>query len=266
MNQKQKEILEQKPSILQRSAPWLILLVVLAAVIWSALGINIDLAKLITGFTAIKKIISLMLPPDWSYLDRTLARMVQSIHISFLGTIIGSILAIPVSFIAANNILAYKFLSWFGRQTLNAIRTFPELILAVFFVASFGPGQLAGVMAIGIHSTGMLGKLYTDIIEDIDPGPIKAVQASGANKLEVLWYAVVPQVLPEFLATSIYRFEINMRASTVLGLVGAGGIGVILNQALNYRKWSVVGMALLVVIIGVSIIDYSSAYIRNKIV
>ncbi len=260
--------LQKKPerSWLNKNASWLILGVVLAAVIWAARGININYSKLITGFSAIKKIIFLMLPPDWSYLERTLMRMVQSIHISFLGTLIGSILAVPVAFLAANNLFAYRFVSWFGRQMLNAVRTFPELILAVFFVASFGPGQLAGLMAVGIHSTGMLGKLYTDVIEDIDEGSIQALQASGANKLEVLWYAVIPQVLPQFLATSIYRFEINMRASTVLGLVGAGGIGVILNQALNYRKWSVVGMALLVVIIGVSIIDYSSAYLRNKIV
>ena len=234
--------------------------------IWSVLGVNIDIGKLSSGLSAIINIFSLMFPPDLTYLNSTLIRMMESVTIAFLGTFIGSVLAVPVAFIAAQNIFANSFVNWLGRQILNAIRTFPSLILAVFFVASFGPGQLAGLLAVGIHSTGMLGKLYTNVIENIDLGPINAMKASGANKLEVLWYAVFPQILPEFIATSLYRFEINMRASTVLGLVGAGGIGVILSSALNYRRWSVVGMALIIIIIGVTVVDYSSAYLRKQIV
>ncbi len=245
---------------------WGAFLLSVIILIWAALGVNIDFGKLISGLSSIINIFSLMFPPDLSYLNNTLLRMMESVTIAFLGTAIGSVLAVPVAFFAAQNIFSNRAVSWTGRQLLNGIRTFPSLILAVFFVASFGPGQLAGLLAVGIHSTGMLGKLYTDVIENIDKGPINAMEASGANKLEVLWYAVFPQIMPEFIATSIYRFEINMRASTVLGLVGAGGIGVILSQALNYRRWPVVGMALIVIIIGVTVVDYSSAYLRKQIV
>jgi len=234
--------------------------------IWALLGVNINFSKLLSGVSSIINIISLMFPPNLSFLNDTLVRIMESVTIAFLGTTIGSVFAVPVAFIAAQNIFSLKIISWAGRQILNAIRTFPTLILAVFFVAAFGPGKLAGLLAVGLHSIGMLGKLYTDVIENIDTGSISAIEASGANKLEVLWYAVFPQILPEFIAISLYRFEINMRASTVLGLVGAGGIGMILSQALNYRRWSVVGMALIVIVIAVTIVDYSSAYLRKKIV
>lgn len=245
---------------------WGVFIFAVWVLIWSSRGVNVNLTRFFSGFPTMGKIVSLMFPPEWSFLDTVLERMVQSIQIALLGTAIGSILAVPLGFLAARNVTIYNIVSWFGKQLLNAIRTFPELILAVFFVAALGPGQLAGLMAVGIHSIGMLGKLYADIIEGIDSGPSEALRASGASKLEVMWYAVMPQVLPEFVATSLYRFEINMRAATVLGMVGAGGIGVVLDQALKYRRWGVVGMALLVIVIGVTAIDYTSAYLRKKIV
>lgn len=253
-------------SLRKRIRYWMIFIMAIVVLVWSARGVNVDLPRFISGFPSIGNIISLMFPPDWSYLDTVLMRMLQSIHIALVGTFIGSILAVPIGFMAARNVTVYKVVSWIGKQLLNAIRTFPELILAVFFVAALGPGQLAGLMAVGIHSIGMLGKLFADIIEGIDEGPSEALRASGANKIEILWHAVFPQVLPEFIATSLYRFEINLRAATVLGMVGAGGIGVILDQALKYRRWSVVGMALLTVVIVVTTIDYSSAFVRKKII
>jgi phosphonate transport system permease protein len=258
--------MDAKVNIKRRITFWLICILVIVVLIWSARGVNVNLPRFLSGFPAIGRIMALMFPPDWSYLDNVLIRMLQSLHIALLGTALGSLLAIPIGFIAARNLTVYRMVSWVGKQLLNAIRTFPELILAVFFVAAFGPGQLAGLMAVGIHSIGMLGKLYADIIEGIDQGPSEALKASGANKIEILWYAVFPQVLPEFVATSLYRFEINLRAATVLGMVGAGGIGVILDQALKYRRWAVVGMALLTIVIGVTIIDYSSAYLRKRII
>lgn len=253
-------------SIKQKITRLVITVSVFLILIWAARGVDINPGKMFSGFPIIGRIIGLMFPPRWSYFNIVIARMLQSFHIALIGTTIGSILAIPVGFIAARNVTAYKIVSWIGKQLLNAIRTFPELILAVFFVASFGPGQLAGLMAVGIHSIGMLGKLYADIIESIDQGPIEALESCGANRLEILWNAVLPQVLPEFIATSLYRFEINMRSATVLGMVGAGGIGVVLDQALKYRRWDVVGMSMIVIVICVTIIDYSSAYLRKKIV
>ena len=244
----------------------LIAAIVLYVFYWAAAGVRLDLARLQRGLPSIGRILQNMFPPDWSMFHRSLEGMMQSLYIAILGTTIGSILAIPLGFFAARNVLAYRVLSLFGKQILNAIRTFPEIILAIFFVASYGPGPMAGLMAVGINSIGMLGKLYADIIESIDDGPIEALTSTGANRWEIIFYAILPQVLPEFIATSLYRFEINMRAAATLGLVGAGGIGVLLLQALQFRRWPVVGMAMIVIVVVVTVIDYSSAYVRKRIV
>lgn len=201
---------------------------------------------------------------DW--FGPSLSAMGQSFAIALIGTTIGALLAVPLGFWAARNVVVYNVVSALGRQVLNAVRTFPELVMAVFFVAAYGPGPLAGTMAVGLHSVGMLGKLYADIIENIDGGPSEALEAAGATRWQVWVFAVIPQVLPEFVATALYRFEINLRAATTLGLVGAGGIGVILLQALSFRRWSVVGTALLVIVISVTIIDYISAKLRQRII
>lgn len=203
---------------------------------------------------------------DREWLWPSFSAMGQSLGIALIGTSIGAVLAIPLGFWAASNVVVYEALAVLGRQVLNAVRTFPELVLAVFFVASYGPGPLAGAMAVGIHSVGMLGKLYADIIENIEKGPLEAIESAGGTRLQMLVFSVLPQVLPEFIATGLYRFEINLRAATTLGLVGAGGVGVILLQALSFRRWGVVGTTLLVIVIVVTIIDYASSALRRRII
>lgn len=234
--------------------------------IWSAHGVEASLLRFIEGLPLLARILVLMLVPDWSWAGRSLAGMVVSVQIALLGTTIGMLLAFPLAFLASRNISPHAASSYLGKQVLNLIRTFPEIILAVFFVAAYGPGALAGMMAIGLHSTGSLGKLYAEVVETIDPGPLEALRAAGANRVKVFWYAVMPQVLPEFLALSLYRFEINARAATVLGLVGAGGIGTIMVQALQFRRWEIVGMALMVIIVVVTLIDTTSAALRRRLV
>lgn len=251
-----------KPIILRLS----LLLLIFIAIFWAAQGINIDLERMRRGMPAVGRIIALMFPPDWSYFQRSVLAMVESVQIAVIGTGIAGVLAIPIGFLAASNLGLYKVLVFFSKQVLNAIRTFPELIFGIFFVAAYGPGPLAGVMAIGINSIGMLGKLNAEIVENIDKGPLQALEAVGANKMEIFRYAVMPQILPELIATILYRFELNLRAATILGLVGAGGIGVILLQSLQFRRWSIVGMALLIVVVVVTVIDYSSSYLRRKII
>ncbi len=242
------------------------LVVLVIVLVWTTRGMNINMERIRTGIPTVGRIINAMFPPDTGYFARSMSAMVESIQIAIIGTTVASVLTFPISFLAAKNIGTPGPVVAAFKQLLNAIRTFPELILGVFFVASYGPGPLAGVMAIGINSIGMLGKLNSEIVENIDRGPIEALEASGANKAEIFLYAVFPQVLPEFIATALYRFELNLRAATVLGMVGAGGIGVILLQALQFRRWPIVGMALIIVIIAVTIIDYSSAYIRKRII
>ncbi|TMW70449.1 phosphonate ABC transporter, permease protein PhnE [Alteribacter natronophilus] len=191
--------------------------------------------------------------------------MLETIAIAYAGLSIAAILAIPVGFLAARNMTGNN-LSYIGKGILNAIRAIPELIFAIIFVAAVGIGPYAGVLAISINSIGMLGKLYAEVIETIDMSKVEAIKASGGNRVQAMWYGVLPQVVPEFSSYAIYRFEIDVRASTVLGIVGAGGIGFPLLLATQQRNWEDVGMILYVVVIFVTIIDIVSGKIRNKLV
>lgn len=203
-------------------------------------------------------------PNYWSsYPDRILL-MFETIAIAYAGGIAASFFAIPIAFLASRNI-GGRF-NYIGKAILNAIRAIPEIIFAVLFVATLGPGPYAGVLAISINSIGMIGKLYAEVIESIDMNMVNAIKASGGNRIQAIWYGVLPQVLPEFASFSIYRFEIDVRASTVLGLVGAGGIGVPLMLSQMQRHWEDVGIILIIVIVFVTIIDKLSAKIRKRLV
>ena len=251
----------------KKSIIWYIgYLITLALFVWAIIGMNINIDRIRQGVPAMGRIISLMFPPDTARLESTVFGMIETIQIAVIGTTMAAIFSIPISFLAARNLDLPRIVPRASKQVLNAIRTFPSLIFGIFFVASYGPGPLAGVMALGINSIGMLGKLNSEIVESIDRGPIEALDATGANGAEMFLYAVIPQVLPEFIGTTLYRFELNLRQASVLGLVGAGGIGVTLMQALQFRRWAIVGMTMLVIIVVVTIIDYSSAYVRNKII
>lgn len=190
--------------------------------------------------------------------------MLETIAIAYTGTLVGSILALPIGFLAARNL--GKKMSYLGKGISNAIRAIPELIFAIIFVAAVGIGPYAGVLAISINSIGMLSKLYSEAVEAIDMSVLDALKASGANRLQTIWYGVIPQVIPEFLSYAVYRFEIDVRSSTVLGIVGAGGIGAPIILAANSRSWGEVGMMIIVIVIFVTIIDYMSTFIRRRIV
>ncbi|WP_018922360.1 phosphonate ABC transporter, permease protein PhnE [Salsuginibacillus kocurii] len=190
--------------------------------------------------------------------------MFETLAIAFAGTLVGAILGIPVGFLAAQNVTGS--FSFFGKSILNAIRAFPEIMFAIIFVAAVGFGPYAGVLAISINSIGMLGKLYSEVVESIDMEIVQTLKMTGANKIQVLWYGILPQVIPEFSSYALYRFEIDVRASSILGLVGAGGIGAPLILASQQRNWEEVGVILMIVIVTVTIIDLISTNIRKRIV
>lgn len=255
--------------MIRRTVSVMIRTVVSAAIIglciWAATGLRIDVERLGRGLPAIANIITRMIP-DRNWLWPAIEAMGHTFAIALIGTTMGALLALPVALLAARNVVLYRIVAAVGRQLSNAIRSFPEIILGVFFVASYGPGPTAGALAIGVHSIGMLARMYADTIENVDSAPAEALIAAGATKLQVFRFAILPQVLPELIATALYRFEINLRSANVLGLVGAGGIGVILLQALTLRRWGIVGACLLVIIIVVSFVDYGSAWLRKKLV
>ncbi len=204
--------------------------------------------------------------PRWEIAPLAFSSMAETFFMAVIGTTIGAILAFPLSFLAAGNLLGGTRFAVPGKTLLVAIRTFPEILLAIIFVAATGPGPTAGIMAMGIHSIGFLGKIFADVIEGIDPGPNEAIRAAGGGALQVFVWSVVPQVLPEFASNVLYRFEINLRAATVLGLVGAGGIGLPLIQRLQFRRWEEVSMLLIVIIAFVIIVDALSGRIRRRLV
>jgi len=249
---------------------WLIIIVVLAVYYWAFQGMNFEGIQSTTK-TVILSIIDGFLHPDWSYVyipegEDLLRGLLDTLIISILGTFVSAILCIPFAFWASTNMSKRLAVSGSGKILLSFIRVFPEIIVAILFIKAVGPGAFAGVLALGIHSIGMLAKLYSETIESIDRGPQEALLACGANRLQVLRYAVIPQVIPQFLSYSLYRFEINIRSATTLGLVGAGGIGTPLIFALQVRNWNRVGVILLGVVILITLTDIISGKMRKRII
>ena len=232
---------------------------------WAADGVNLDVQRIGRGLPAVANIVSLMIP-DLRWLWPAIEAMGETLAIALIGTSAGALAAVPVALLAARNVAVFRIVAAVGRQISNAVRAFPELVLGMLFVASYGPGATAGALALGVHSVGMLSRLYADVIESVDPGPSEALVAAGACRLQVFRLAVLPQVLPEFVAVALYRFEINLRSANLLGLVGAGGIGVILHQALTLRRWGVVGACLLVIVAAVTAVDIAGAWLRKRLI
>ncbi|WP_218943987.1 phosphonate ABC transporter, permease protein PhnE [Bacillus aquiflavi] len=249
---------------------WTITILLILLYVWAFSGLqNVEVKD--TAMTVTKSILDGIIHPDWDYVylpdgEDLLRGLLDTLAIAILGTIISVLLCIPFAFWAASNLSKGKMVSSSGKFTLSVIRTFPEIVLALLFIKAVGPGSFAGILALGLHSIGMLGKLFSEEVENMDMGPTEALIASGANRLQVLWFAVLPQVLPGFISYSLYRFEINMRSATILGVIGAGGIGAPLIFAIGSRDWGRVGIILLGIIVTITIIDYLSSYLRKKIV
>jgi len=200
----------------------------------------------------------------------SIARMIETIFLGMMATIFGILFSIPVSFLAARNLMSG---SWFAvliyyitRTILNIIRSIEPLIWAIIAVVVVGLGPFAGILALTVHSIAALGKLYSEAIESIDPGQIEAIQATGATRLQTIVYAVIPQMIPPFVSFSIYRWDINVRMSTVIGLVGGGGIGFVLIQYIKLLDYRAAGIAVWFIAITVAILDYVSANIRQRFV
>jgi phosphonate transport system permease protein len=203
-------------------------------------------------------------------LKLTIERMVETIFLGMMATLFGVVLAVPVSFLAARNLMSgagvTMALYYVTRTILNIIRSIEPLIWAIIAVVWVGLGPFAGIIALTLHSIAALGKLYSEAIEGIDPGPIEAIQATGANWLQTIMYAVVPQMIPPFVSFTIYRWDINVRMSTVIGLVGGGGIGFLLIQYIRLLDYRAAGIAVWFIAITVAVLDYISADIRQRFV
>lgn len=258
---------KQEKSLFKKVRAIIILLLVVALYVWTFTSIDIDWARAIErSINNFHRVIPKLFSPDWAAAGEVGEAMFETVLIAFAGSLMAAVLAVPLSFLAASNMMGGKIVSTIGKWILSAIRAFPDLILAILFVVAVGPNAFAGVLAIAIGSTGMLGKMFSEIIESIDMEVVQAMEANGANKIQILFYGVIPQITPEFLSYAIYRFEVDIRASSILGIVGAGGIGTMIIFASSNRNWNEMGMILLAIIIVVTVIDFASARIRRKIV
>ncbi len=248
-------------------------LALIALVVWSAITIEIEIGRILElpeGLALIFHRMFLETGPDWSYFPQAVSGMIESLQIAWVGTIIGAVLSLPLGLIGAKNISG-GFVSNAVRQLLNAIRAVPEILLAVIvFIPIVGIGgtasAYAGTLAIGVHSIGTLGKLTAEVVEGIDPGPVEAARATGGAPVQVQRWGVLPQVMPEVVAFWLYRFEINIRASAILGVVGAGGVGEALSQAMVFGRFPRAGMIIIVIIVATILIDYASGTLRRRII
>jgi phosphonate transport system permease protein len=208
-----------------------------------------------------------MFPPRWSYMERLWGPLWDTINMATLGTLLGVILAVPMAFLAARNTTPSRLVARpLALFVIVASRSINSLIWALLLVSIIGPGVLAGVIAIGLRSIGFVGKLLYEAIEEIDVAQVEAVSATGASGAQVMNYAIVPQILPAFYGITVFRWDINIRESAILGLVGAGGLGLSLNSSLARIAWPEVTLIFLVILATVAVSEWVSARVRHAII
>ncbi len=207
-----------------------------------------------------------MFPPSWDYMDDLWRPVWDTLNIATIGTVIAMFIAVPLAFLAASNTTPHKAVRAVALFIVVATRSVNSLIWALLLVVIVGPGVLAGTIAIGFRSIGGCTKLLYEAIEEINPVQVEAIEATGASRAQQMLYGIVPQVLPTFAGVSVFRWDINVRGSTILGIVGAGGIGVQLNASINVLAWTQVSMILLVILGTVFLSEYVSAKVRHAII
>ena len=210
-------------------------------------------------------ILGRMLPPDFSNIKNLTLAMVETIEIAFLGTFIAIILSIPVGLFSARNLAPNYFIFLIARVVTIFFRAIPEFIIAMILVIAVGFGAIPGVLALGLHTMGFLAKFYAEDIEHVNKGPIEALKASGASKRQIISFAIIPQIIPSFIANNLYILDRNIRMATMLGIVGAGGIGYELQSSFRMFEYQKVSAIIIIIFITIFIIDHLSSFIRSKI-
>ena len=241
--------------------------VVLLAIVWSLQSIEIIPEFLYDAPQQTVDLFVRMWPIDWAWYPKVVhAALIETLHTATLGTVLAVALASLVSLLVARNITRSVVLNTIGRFILVATRSVHAMIWALFFVAVFGPGALAGTMAIAMHSIGFTGKFLSEAIEEAKPGPIEALVATGASPLAILLKGYWPQVKPAFFSISMFRWDINVRESAVLGLVGGGGLGMALDTALSNLYWDQAGLVLFVIFVVVIVAEVVTAWLRSRMI
>ncbi len=240
--------------------------VILALVIMVALASvgMFNLRRLADGVPSLGRLLAEMMPPDFTNWQSWLMPVLSTVAMSIAGTFLAVICSFVLGFLSARTTSPHPIVFWFARTVLNVLRAIPELIMGIVFVAAVGFGALPGVLALGFHSIGAIGKFFSESIEHADPAPVEAVRATGASPLQVILHGVLPQVLPQMMDAVFYRWEYNFRASTVMGMVGAGGIGFELIGSLRIMQYQEVSAILLVILAMVTLVDGLGGWLRRR--
>jgi phosphonate transport system permease protein len=247
---------------------WLKWLFILGGLIllygWALQGLKFDLEMLNDTIPYSLDFISRLLPPDWSVLDVAIHALIETIQMSLWGTTIGAVLSVPIALCSAHN-LTLTWIYWIGNFVQNMVRSIPSIVLGLFFVSATGLGAPAGTLALGIYTIGYLAKFYQEAIEAVDSRSLESFQVSGASWIQTAQYGIFPQVLPLSLGYTLYMFEYNIRSASVLGVVGAGGIGFELVNYIRGFEYKKATTMMLVLLGVVTLIDAISSKLRKRL-
>ena len=241
------------------------LVVAIAILIFSGIQSDISLVELIQGGGNMAEYTSRYFPPDFTDWRLYLEDTIETISMGLWGTLLAAIVSVPLAILASDNICP-QWIVFPVRRFLDSLRAINEVVFALVFVVAVGLGPFAGVLALFVHTAGVLGKLFSEAIETIEQGPVEGIRATGASKMQEIIFGVIPQVLPLWTSFTLYRFESNVRSASVLGIVGAGGIGISLYQSFRSFKYPKVCAILIILIVSVGIIDTVSARLRKKLI
>lgn len=249
----------------RKSRTPLIVAVLVFVIIWAIHMTEFDMGIIIERLSKMLDLLKKIFQPDWSFFPKVIAPLLDTVKMSILGTVIGCAIALPVSILASSNINHNVPIVSVFRFILALIRTLPTLVIALVCALIFSLGTFSGTVAIAVFTFGVVSKMLYESIETIDMGPFEAMEALGANKFQAFWSACVPQILPVYLSHCLYCFEMNIRASAILGYVGAGGLGITINERIGWRDYNSLGMVLLTLFVVVAFIEFFSAFLRDKL-
>lgn len=249
----------------RRSRTPLICVCLVLTILWALHMTEFDITVIISRFSKLMDLMKKIFHPDWSFFPKVVSPLLDTIKMSILGTVVGCAIALPVAILASSNINRNMPIVSVLRFILALIRTLPTLVIALVCALIFSLGTFSGTVAIALFTFGVVSKMLYESIETIDMGPFEAMEALGANKFQAFWSACVPQILPVYLSHCLYCFEMNIRASAILGYVGAGGLGITINERIGWRDYEGLGMVLLTLFVVVTSIEFFSAYLRKKL-
>jgi len=251
-----------------RRYPWmsslLILLIIVVVYVWALRGIKVDFELVISSWPYITDFVSRLFPPDATVVDIAIKALIETVQMSLWGTTIGAILSLPIAVASASNV-APRWLQWLANLLQNAVRSVPSIILGLIFVAATGLGAPAGTLALAIYTIGYLAKFYQQAIEAVNAKSLESLQVMGASRFQIVQYGILPQVLPLGLGYTLWMFEYNIRAASVLGVVGAGGIGFQLKSYIDGFEYNKATTMMLVLLVVVTVIDAFSSKLRQRL-